>query len=66
MPVEECAHNVKARPALAAWTARGLEGQIDIGAGPMPAVAGISINLLDTTTHSWDIARHDRAGREHS
>ena len=42
---------------LAAWTARGLEGQVDIGAGPMPAAAGISINLLDTATHSWDIAR---------
>ena len=42
---------------LAAWTARGLEGEVDIGAGPMPVVAGISINLLDTTTHSWDIAR---------
>jgi uncharacterized protein (TIGR03086 family) len=23
----------------------------------MPAQAGLSINLLDTTTHSWDIAR---------
>ena len=42
---------------LAAWTARGLEGEVNIGAGPMPAMAGISINLLDTATHSWDIAR---------
>lgn len=42
---------------LAAWTARGLEGEVDVGAGPMPAPAGISINLLDTATHSWDIAR---------
>jgi uncharacterized protein (TIGR03086 family) len=42
---------------LAAWTARGLEGEVNIGAGPMPVVAGMSINLLDTATHSWDIAR---------
>jgi uncharacterized protein (TIGR03086 family) len=42
---------------LGAWTARGLEGEVDIGAGPMPAQAGIGINLLDTATHSWDIAR---------
>jgi uncharacterized protein (TIGR03086 family) len=42
---------------LAAWTERGLEGEVDIGAGPMPATAGIGINLLDTATHSWDIAR---------
>ncbi len=48
--------NVAAR-TLAAWTTRGLDGELDIGAGPMPAAAGISINLLDTTTHSWDIAR---------
>ena len=43
--------------ALAAWTARGLEGEVNIGAGPMPVVAGLSINGLDTATHSWDIAR---------
>lgn len=42
---------------LAAWTARGLEGEVNIGAGPMPAQAGISVNLVDTATHSWDIAR---------
>ena len=41
---------------LAAWTARGLDGEVDIGAGPMPAPAGLGINLLDTATHSWDIA----------
>jgi len=42
---------------LAAWTARGVEGEVNIGAGPMPVQAGMSINLLDTATHSWDIAR---------
>ena len=42
---------------LSAWTARGLDGEVDIGAGPMPVNAGLSINLLDTATHSWDVAR---------
>ena len=42
---------------LAAWTAAGLDGETNIGAGPMPRQAAISINLLDTATHSWDIAR---------
>ena len=42
---------------LSAWKARGLDGEVNIGAGPMPAQAGISINLLDTATHAWDIAR---------
>jgi uncharacterized protein (TIGR03086 family) len=42
---------------LAAWKARGLDGEVNIGAGPMPAQAGLSVNLVDTATHSWDIAR---------
>jgi uncharacterized protein (TIGR03086 family) len=42
---------------LAAWKAAGLEGETNIGAGPMPRQAAISINLLDTATHSWDLAR---------
>jgi uncharacterized protein (TIGR03086 family) len=42
---------------LAAWKSAGLEGETNIGAGPMPRQAAISINLLDTATHSWDLAR---------
>ena len=42
---------------LAAWTASGLDGETNIGAGPMPKQAAISINLLDTAMHSWDIAK---------
>jgi uncharacterized protein (TIGR03086 family) len=42
---------------LAAWTKRGLEGEVDIGAGPMSAEVGLRINLLDTATHTWDLAR---------
>jgi uncharacterized protein (TIGR03086 family) len=42
---------------LAAWRSRGLEGEIDVGAGPMPAALGASINLVDTTAHAWDLAR---------
>lgn len=42
---------------LAAWRARGLDGAVNIGAGPMPAPAALTVNLIDTATHSWDIAR---------
>ena len=42
---------------LAAWIAHGPNGEVNIGAGPMPVSAGLSINVLDTATHSWDIAR---------
>ena len=42
---------------LAAWRARGLEGEVDVGAGPMPATVAIGVNLVDTSTHTWDLAR---------
>lgn len=42
---------------LAAWGKRADDDIVDIGAGPMPVVAAMSVNLLDTTTHTWDIAR---------
>jgi uncharacterized protein (TIGR03086 family) len=56
---EEPAAQFRARAdaTLAAWSAAGLDGETNIGAGPMPRQAAVSINLLDTATHSWDIAR---------
>ena len=42
---------------LAAWRAADLGATVDIGAGPMPGGAAAGINLLDTATHSWDLAR---------
>jgi uncharacterized protein (TIGR03086 family) len=42
---------------LAAWTKADLTSEINIGAGPMPGTAALSVNLLDTSTHAWDIAR---------
>lgn len=46
-----------AASTLAAWHAVGLDGEANIGAGPMPASMAANINLVDTTTHAWDIAR---------
>ncbi|MGZ4797016.1 MAG: TIGR03086 family metal-binding protein [Acidimicrobiia bacterium] len=46
-----------AASTLAAWKAADLDGQVDVGAGPMPASIAASINLLDTSTHAWDLAR---------
>ena len=44
--------------ALAAWRAPGvMERIIQIPAGEMPGQAAASINLADTLTHSWDLAR---------
>ncbi len=46
-----------AAATLAAWRTPGvLDKVIDGGAGPMPGRVLAGINLLDTATHSWDIA----------
>jgi uncharacterized protein (TIGR03086 family) len=42
---------------LAAWRARSDDDEVNVGAGPMPAKVALAINLLDTATHSWDVAR---------
>ena len=43
--------------ALAAWRQPGaLDRVIDAGPGPMPGHTLAAINLLDTATHTWDLA----------
>jgi uncharacterized protein (TIGR03086 family) len=42
---------------LKAWQAPGaLDQQINAGPGPMPGRVLAGINLLDTATHTWDLA----------
>ena len=46
-----------AATALAAWRTPGvLDKIVDAGPGPMPGRVLAGINLLDTATHTWDIA----------
>jgi uncharacterized protein (TIGR03086 family) len=46
-----------AAEALEAWRAPGvLDTIVDGGPGPMPGHVLAGINLLDTATHSWDLA----------
>jgi uncharacterized protein (TIGR03086 family) len=46
-----------AAAALEAWRTPGvLDRVIDSGAGPMPGRVLAGINLLDTATHTWDVA----------
>jgi uncharacterized protein (TIGR03086 family) len=43
--------------ALAAWRTPGaLDRMVEIGAGSMPGRVVVSINVLDTATHVWDLA----------
>jgi len=43
--------------ALAAWRTPGvLDRIVDAGPGPMPGRVLAGINLLDTATHTWDLA----------
>ena len=54
-----------AASAMAAWRRPGvLDRVIDAGPGPMPGRALASINLLDTATHSWDLAAATGQPRE--
>jgi uncharacterized protein (TIGR03086 family) len=46
-----------ATSAMAGWRTPGvLDRIVDAGPGPMPGHALASINLLDTATHTWDLA----------
>lgn len=46
-----------AAATLAAWRTPGvLDKIVDAGPGPMPGRVLAGINLLDTATHTWDIA----------
>ena len=46
-----------AAAGMAAWRTPGvLDRIVDGGAGPMPGRVLAGINLLDTATHSWDLA----------
>jgi len=46
-----------AATTLAAWRAPGaLDNVVDIPAGSMPGRVVAGINLLDTATHTWDLA----------
>lgn len=46
-----------ATTAMTGWRSPGaLDRIIDAGPGPMPGRALASINLLDTATHTWDLA----------
>src|SRR4051794_15302255 len=48
---------VASQAALAAWRQPGvLDRVVDAGPGPMPGRVLASINLLDTATHTWDLA----------
>ena len=44
--------------ALTAWSREGvLEGKVTLPPGEMPGRVAIGINLFDTYTHAWDIAK---------
>jgi uncharacterized protein (TIGR03086 family) len=47
-----------ADPTIAAWRVADLDAPLDFGGGRMvPTRFAVMVNLLDTSTHSWDLAR---------
>jgi uncharacterized protein (TIGR03086 family) len=45
-----------ARPAMAAWQQRGLDGTVDFGPGPFPATVAAGILSVEFLVHAWDYA----------
>jgi uncharacterized protein (TIGR03086 family) len=51
--------------ALAGWRKPGImDATMNAGPGPMPGRVLAGINLLDTATHSWDLARATGQGSD--
>ncbi len=46
-----------AEPALAAWRARGIEGEVPFGNGQAPGAVPVGILSLEFFIHAWDFAR---------
>lgn len=44
-------------PALAAWRARGVDGEVPFGGGQAPAALPAGILSLELFVHGWDLAR---------
>jgi uncharacterized protein (TIGR03086 family) len=46
-----------ARPALDAWHKHGLEGEVTLGGGSMPARVAVGVLSIEFLVHGWDYAR---------
>jgi uncharacterized protein (TIGR03086 family) len=49
-------HRALADAALAAWTARGTDGEIELGGNVLPAPFVLSLHVLEAYIHAWDLA----------
>jgi uncharacterized protein (TIGR03086 family) len=45
-----------ARPALDAWHRHGLDGEVPLGEGSMPARTAVSVFSIEFLVHAWDYA----------
>ncbi|SOJ57942.1 hypothetical protein MSIMFB_05423 [Mycobacterium simulans] len=45
-----------ARPALDAWHRHGMEGEVPLGPGSMPAKVAVSVFSIEFLVHAWDYA----------
>ncbi|CAM4406180.1 putative Actinobacterial protein [Mycobacterium basiliense] len=45
-----------ARPALDAWHRRGIDGDVSLGPGSMPARVAVSVFSIEFLVHAWDYA----------
>lgn len=55
-PLADC-HADLADAAVKAWTIRGEDGDVDLGGNALPASFALSLHVIETFVHGWDLAR---------
>ena len=54
-PLPDC-HDNLAAAAKSAWANRGHEGTVNIGGNELPASFALSLHVVETVIHGWDLA----------
>jgi uncharacterized protein (TIGR03086 family) len=49
-------HAAVASAVVAAWTARGADGTLDLGGNELPVEFGVSLHAFEAYVHAWDLA----------
>lgn len=49
-------HAAVGAASVTQWTKRGTDGTVDLGGNELPAEFGLSLHVLETYVHAWDLA----------
>ncbi len=54
-PLSQC-HRELADDAVKAWSARGVEGEVDVAGNRLSADFALALHIVETLVHGWDLA----------